>query len=236
MIKLSKSVKDKALLFVLINLFFVNTLFSQKFKVDDKEFRQNFYSITLGNLLSKISYERIRLYQIQIDNGDLNHYDFTSHILDTNLYYYLSFEIIKDNIECLSDYDIIAFSGFPQFYYRNNEFAFGAGSPFPYYESLMGKGVLFVNKTNGRVLFAGGYLFLDNIKSIFFEPYATITQTQMESYIKYRFYNYEPSQIQFKEELTIFYSNITEKKYMVRIYPDEKDGGIFYEEFNELKE
>ena len=89
-------------------------------------------------------------------------------------------------------------------------------------------------KQHNSVIYISGYMFLNNIKYLFFKNTKQITEQEVQSYIRIRYHNFSPQNITFDENLYLikFFSRVTQIEYIVIIYYDieiEEWQECFYE-------
>src|SRR5690554_3837393 len=191
--------------------------------LQDKELERHVHDIIIKNITARISFEKVsNYYEANYKYKNVSSDWMFDHILiEKDKFYSLTLKEIEDN-PLLPNYFIIEYSDYPQFYIISeisNDTLVGFNSPFRYYEEIMRKGIVGINKANSQILFISGYMVLDNIKNVVFLN--GFTETSIINYIKLRYYNYNPSEIKVlrKNKKIIFYSSVTKNKYTIRI-PD----------------
>ncbi len=80
------------------------------------------------------------------------------------------------------------------------------------YDNIMENGLLAINKKTYKILFLSGYAFLDDVKKYYFKEISLLNKS-MKEYVKVKYFNYNPFEINIVDNKVFFYSEVINFKY-----------------------
>lgn len=172
------------------------------------------YKEIVVNIQAFHSFHFIEKEKNNLDRGEVN--TDNPFLLDSNSYFDIDLKALT-NYLVDTNYKFIQFHVDRRFFLRNMKNWFGIFDPrdFPL---LLNRGVVLYNSYTNRIEFISGDYFLSNTTDLLVKLKQHLPEQEaIKIYTWLRFYNYEPTGINIKDQEVFFFSTLFKTKYSVQI-------------------
>lgn len=140
--------------------------------------------------------------------GAIQNYLDNTPLIDTSSYYSLTF---NENTSLKFDTSFVLYefhlSVDEMLISRAKEYGINLLSPITNVPKYYGNGLIAINKKTFRVLFLSGYLFLNDMSSVYYEKLKNDYRNNIIDYIKLRYFNYAPYEININEDGWVYFKS-----------------------------